>query len=199
MLQSPSDILFSYYRRRVLGLLLLHPEKAFHVREIARLTGTVAGTLHKELSKLGDAGILSRERQGNQLLYRANRSSPIFEELASIMRKTSGLADILAEALAPRAKEIDAAFIFGSIARAKESTDSDVDVMIIGSIGFADAIRALYEAQTTVGREINPKVLTPSEWVEGVRRQEPFLIDVMGKPKIFLIGNDHDLGELARR
>ncbi len=169
------------------------------MREIARLTGTVAGTLHKELSKLGDAGILSRERQGNQLLYRANRSSPIFEELASIMRKTSGLADILAEALAPRAKEIDAAFIFGSIARAKESTDSDVDVMIIGSIGFADAIRALYEAQTTVGREINPKVLTPSEWVEGVRRQEPFLIDVMGKPKIFLIGNDHDLGELARR
>ncbi|PMS36114.1 ArsR family transcriptional regulator [Trinickia symbiotica] len=199
MLQRPSDVLFSHYRRRVLSLLLLHPEKAYHVREIARLTGTVAGTLHKELSKLGDAGILSRERRGNQILYCANRSSPIYEELASIMRKTAGLADVLAEALAPLSKGIEAAFIYGSVARARESAASDVDVMIIGSISFADAVRALYEAQTTIGREINPKVLTPSEWTDAIRNLEPFLIDVMGKPKIFLIGNDHDIAELARR
>ncbi|WP_020566477.1 hypothetical protein [Trinickia symbiotica] len=183
----------------MLSLLLLHPEKAYHVREIARLTGTVAGTLHKELSKLGDAGILSRERRGNQILYCANRSSPIYEELASIMRKTAGLADVLAEALAPLSKGIEAAFIYGSVARARESAASDVDVMIIGSISFADAVRALYEAQTTIGREINPKVLTPSEWTDAIRNLEPFLIDVMGKPKIFLIGNDHDIAELARR
>ena len=90
MLHSPVDILFGDYRRRVLGLLLLHPESSFHVREIARATGTTAGTLHKELTKLASVGILAKEPRGNQLAYRANRDCPIFDELASIMRKTSG-------------------------------------------------------------------------------------------------------------
>ena len=88
-----TDLLFKSYRRKVLNLLLLHPDKAFYVREIARLTDTVAGTLHKELSKLHEAGILLKKEQGNQICYQANRDCLIYEELASILRKTSGLAD----------------------------------------------------------------------------------------------------------
>ncbi|GCB02436.1 winged helix-turn-helix domain-containing protein [Ralstonia sp. SET104] len=99
MLHPLSETLFSEYRRRALGLLLLRPENAYHVREIARLTGTPPGTLHKELSKLANVGILTRARNGNQVIYQADRTCPIFEELASIMRKTSGLADVLAQAL----------------------------------------------------------------------------------------------------
>lgn len=73
-----AELLFKDYRRRVLGLLLLHPDKAYHVREIARLTGTVAGTLHKELSRLAEAGVLQKETSGNQVLYSANRDGLIF-------------------------------------------------------------------------------------------------------------------------
>lgn len=82
MLRSLATGLFSGYQRRVLGLLLLHPDPSYHVREIARLTDTAPGTLHKELSRLASAGVLERERRGNQLAYRANRSCPIFQELA---------------------------------------------------------------------------------------------------------------------
>ncbi|RQT17113.1 nucleotidyltransferase domain-containing protein [Burkholderia contaminans] len=199
MLRSIASTLFSDYRRRALGLLLLRPDQALHVREIARLTGTTPGTLHKELSKLAEAGILSRDRQGNQVLYRANRSCPIFEELASIMRKTSGMGDVLSDALLPCAEEISVAFVFGSVARGQETADSDVDVMVIGSVGFATVVRLLYDAQATLGRDINPKVLSPDEFRDGVARQDAFLRDVLGKPKIFLIGSDHDLAELARR
>jgi DeoR/GlpR family transcriptional regulator of sugar metabolism len=86
-----TSIIFSEYRRRVLGLLLLHPENRYHVREIARLTSTTAGTLHRELSKLATAQVLIREVSGNQVDYQANRSFPIFDELASILKKTSGM------------------------------------------------------------------------------------------------------------
>ncbi|BAX61054.1 MULTISPECIES: nucleotidyltransferase domain-containing protein [Burkholderia cepacia complex] len=199
MLRSIASTLFSHYRRRVLGLLLLRPDQALHVREIARLTGTTPGTLHKELSKLAEAGILNRDRQGNQVVYRANRSCPIYEELASIMRKTSGMADVLAEALLPCAEQIVVAFVFGSVARGQETADSDVDVMVIGSVGFATVVRMLYDAQATLGRDINPQVLSPDEFRDGVDRQDAFLRDVLGKPKIFLIGSDNDLAELARR
>ena len=104
-----ASVLFRDYRRRVLGLLLLHPGESYHVREIARLTDTVAGTLHKELATLAKAGILTVQSRGNQKLYTANRDCPIFEELASILQKTSGMVDVLAAALAPLAEQIDSA------------------------------------------------------------------------------------------
>ena len=94
-----SSLLFSDYRRRVLGLLLSHPDRSYHVRELARLTGTSAGTLHKELTKLTQGGVLRREAVGNQVRYSADLDCPIFGELASILRKTSGMVDVLVAAL----------------------------------------------------------------------------------------------------
>lgn len=197
MLHSPVETLFSGYRRRVLGLLLLRPDESFHVREIARLTGTSAGTLHKELTKLAEAGILVAERRANQLVYMANRASPIYDELASIMRKTSGLNDVIANALAPCAGSVDVAFVFGSIARGQETAHSDIDVMILGEISFAEAVRRLYPAQTTLGREINPKVMSAQEWRATIERKDGFALDLMNKPKIYVVGNEHDLAELV--
>lgn len=82
------DTLFGLQRQRVLSWLLLHPEQVLHVRELARLTGTHAGSLHRELAKLAEAGLLLRSKQGNQVLYQANRQCPVFEELAGLFRKT---------------------------------------------------------------------------------------------------------------
>jgi predicted nucleotidyltransferase len=197
MLRSPSETLFNSYRRRVLGLLLLRPDESFHVREIARLTGTAAGTLHKELSKLAEAGILVAERRANQLVYMANRASPIYDELASIMRKTSGLTDVIANALASCAASIDVAFVFGSVARAQETAHSDIDVMIIGETNFAEVVRQLYPAQATLGREINPKVMSAKEWRASVERKDGFVLGLMDKPKIYVVGNEHDLAKLV--
>src|SRR5688500_17616162 len=102
MHQSLAAILFPAYRRRVLGLLLLRPDEALHGREIARRTGLPAGTLTRELKRLTDVGLLKREKRGNQQVYSADTSCPVFHEVSGILRKTSGLADGLAEARAPQ-------------------------------------------------------------------------------------------------
>ncbi len=189
-----ASLLFKDYRRRVLALLLLHPDEAYYVREIARLTDTVAGTLHKELSRLSEAGILLREAKGNQLLYRANRNCPIFNEIASILRKTSGVVDVLAEALAPLEEKIIVALVFGSMASGKEISGSDVDVLVIGNLGFSEAVKALYSAQETLGREINPKIYSEREWRQLRDASNAFVKEVMDKPKLFILGNADDLG-----
>jgi len=197
---NPAALLFpASYRRRVLALLLLHPERALHVREIARLTGTTPGTLNKELVRLHGAGLLERERVGNQVRYAANSSNAIYPELASILRKNVGVADVLVDALAPVAASIAAAFVFGSVARGTETAGSDVDVLLIGSLGFGEAVKLLYPAQTTFGREINPKVFTVAEWRSKLKSKDPFVKDVLAKPKIHLIGNDDELAKLGRR
>src|SRR5438445_2247116 len=129
-------------RQQVLALLLLHPEKHYYVREIARLTNSTAGSLHRELSKLAKEQVLIREEHGHQVYYQANKAFPIFEELVSILRKTSGIANVLAESLAALREKIEVAFIFGSVGRGTETAESDVDVLIIGEINFADAVKA---------------------------------------------------------
>jgi len=198
MHQSLTSLLLPEYRRRVLGLLLLHPEEALHGREIARRTGLAQGTLARELTKLAEAGLLKRERRGNQQVYSADSTCPIFGELASILRKTSGLADVLAEALRPVADQVIVAFVFGSVARGRETAGSDVDLLLIGDVSFRDAVACLHPAQSQLGREINAKVFSAKEFAAKAKK-EPFLVDVLAKPKIFVIGNADELAKLARR
>lgn len=198
MHRSPASLLFPEYRRRVLGLLLLRPEEALHGREIARRTGLAAGTITRELGKLAEAGLLRREKRGNQQVYSADTSGPIFAELASILRKTSGLADVLIQALAPAAPKVRVAFVFGSVAQGRETAGSDIDVMLVGDLGFRAAVELLHPTQATLGRELNPKVFTAREFRKKAST-DAFLKDVLAKPKIFLIGNADELEELVRR
>lgn len=190
-------VLFSDYRRRVLGLLLLHPEQHYYLREIARLTGTVPGTLKRELAKLESAGVLTVEKVGNQVHYAANRACPIFEELASVLRKTSGLVDVLSEGLMPLVEQIEVAFVFGSMASGKANAGSDIDLMVIGKVAFADAVARLHPLQQSLGREINPKLYTRIEWQKLVAEQSAFVRDVLGKPRLFVIGNEQSLTEIG--
>lgn len=193
-----ASLIFSDYRRRVLGLLLLHPDTTYHVRELARLTGTSAGTLHKELSKLTKGGVLRRQEVGNQVRYSANQDCPIFEDLANILRKTSGLVDVLADALSGVENQIDLAFVFGSLARGEQNSNSDVDVLIVGGVGFADVVQLLYPVQQALQREINPVVYSLAEFRRRVDSGDSFIREVLSKPKLFVVGNEDELGKLTQ-
>lgn len=193
-----ADLLFGAYRRDVLGLLLLHPGEAYHVREIARMTGKPANTLYRELMALAKAGLLLRTPQGNQVAYRANPECPIYEELRGIFKKTTGLADVLREALAPLRAHITAAFVYGSVASGEENARSDIDVMIVGEIKFEDAIYALSAAEKALRREINPHVFPPKEYRAKLAERGGFLERVLEGPKILLIGATDDLEKPAR-
>ncbi len=188
------NILFKQYRQRVLALLLLNPYRAYHVREISRLTGTVPGTLHKELSKLAKAGILNKQHQGSQVIYQANSDCLIYEELASILRKTCGIADVLANCLAPLFDKIEVAMVFGSVANGRSTQDSDIDLLLIGDIQFRDAVGMLYSAQEILGREINPKLYSAQEWSAAKQEGSAFVRDVLTKPSINVIGEKGDIG-----
>ena len=193
MATNPVDLLFGTYRRQALGLLLLR-EDGLHVREISRLTGVPAGSLHRELRALTEAGLLHREPAGNQVRYRANRSSPIYPELSEIFRKTTGLVDLLRDALAPLASRIAVAYVFGSIAQGKDTATSDVDLLVIGKVGFADVVAPLTSLRERLGREVNPVVMSRAQFAAQRKRKDRFLKTVMASPKLFVIGTADELG-----
>ena len=189
-----SDLLFpNKYRRRVLALLLTNPSKWIHLRELARLVGAVAGTLKKEVDALVAVGLLRTQRVGNQTQFCANPDHPVYPELAALIKKSIGVTDHLRAALMPLSDRIYAAFVFGSMASASDTDRSDIDLMIIGELSFGDAVNALYDDQTALGREINPKVMSRDEWKQKKLSGSSFIHDIVSKPKLMLMGAEHDL------
>ena len=192
-----ASLLFGAYRRGVLALLLLRPEESLHLREIARAMDKAPGTLMRELNALAQAGVLARKRVGNQVHFQANPGCPIFEDLRNILKKTVGVADVLREALAPLAGRIRAAFVYGSMARGEERAGSDLDLMIVGEVRFAEVVAALAPAQEALRREVNPNVYPALEFRKKAAAGEPFLKRVLAERKIFIIGGEDDLGQLV--
>ncbi len=193
---SVAHSLLGHTRSRVLCALLLHPDQSLHVRELARATGASPGSLHRELRFLTDLGLLLRHEVGRQVHYQANRQCPVFEELAGLLRKTAGIADVLRDALLLLGERVLLAFIYGSVAAGTERPGSDVDVMLLGSAGFADVALALAEIQTVLGREVNPTPMPPQDFARKLTDGDGFARSVAASPKIWLIGSDDDFAKL---
>ena len=193
-MKSLADQLLGSSRAAVLAVLLLRPDESLHVRELARLTGVSPGTLHRELRALTGLGLLQRRAVGRQVFYTANPSSPVFEDLASLLRKTAGLVDVLRSALAPLADRIERAFVYGSMASGQTHAHSDIDVMVIGDLGFADVVLALAPAQERLRREINPTVLSAADFKRKRRQVGGFVAMVLKGPTLWLMGPNDEPG-----
>lgn len=189
--------LFGQTRSAVLSALLLHPDAALHVRELARLTGASAGSLHRELRLLADMGLLLRQEVGRQVHYRANTLHPVHAELAQLLRKTAGLVDVLREALAPLGPKVQLAFVYGSMAGRAERAGSDVDLMVLGTASFADLAHALAGAQGTLRRDVNPTIMTRVEFATRLAKGDGFARTVAQGDKLWLKGEEGDLAEPA--
>lgn len=198
MPKQPIDLMFGTYRRQLLATLLLRPDERFHVRELGRMTGLSPGSIHRELKILAESGLLRQKRVGNQVLYQSNPDCPVFEELASIFRKTAGLADLLRDALREYAEKIDTAFVFGSMATGRQIPSSDVDVMVLGDVQLIDVVKALSSLSETLGREINPVVMTTDDFVADLAKKKRFTARIMDERKVFVIGSEREFAELIQ-
>ena len=195
---SLSKVLFGDSRKAILALLYGHADEQFYLREIVRRAGTAIGATQRELGQLTGVGLLHRVRRGNQVYYQANRENPIFAELKSILSKTSGIRDVLQEALAPLAGPIKLAFVYGSIARNEETASSDVDLMVVGEVGFADVVSALRQIEAKLGREVNPTVFGPREFREKLAAKDHFLSTVAKEKKLFVMGDEREFRRLGQ-
>lgn len=189
-----ADALFSTTQQRVLGMLFGQPDRSYYTSEVIARSGGGRGAVHRELSRLEASGLATARRIGSQKHYQANAESPVFDELCSLMRKTVGLAEPLRAALRPLAKKIDAAFIYGSVAKHREHARSDVDLMIISDkLTYADAFGVLEPAAKELDRAVNPTVYTAVEFKRRLKHGNAFVIRVMEQPKVWIVGGENDL------
>lgn len=191
---SLADALFSPVQQRVLGLLFGQPRRRFQSAEFIRLAGSGTGAVHRVLTRLADAGLVTVTRSGNQKHYQANRGSPVFHELHRLIVKTVGIVAPLKRALAPKAKKIHAAFVYGSVAKRSDTARSDIDLIVISdALGYPDLFETLQAVERVLARPINPNVMTLAEWRAKRAQAGSFAARVAQGPRLFVIGSDDDL------
>jgi predicted nucleotidyltransferase/DNA-binding HxlR family transcriptional regulator len=186
-MDSAAATLFGKTRQAVLTRLFDQPERSWYLRELSRQTGISPGALQQELTHLLEADLISRARDGNRVLYRANTAHPIFSDLQAIVRKTCGLPARLKAALMPYSGQIHVAAIYGSLAKGAGHALSDVDLLVVGEVGFETLVQTVAPLEGQLGREISIRLYAPEEFRARRHDGDPFLKAILaGKLQILL-------------
>jgi predicted nucleotidyltransferase len=196
--KSLISALFPKTRRSVLAATLMHPDRWWFLADLARHIGVSPSSLQREMKSLVEGGILLRREEGKHVYFKPDPNCPILSELQAIMTKTLGLVDVLRDTLAPFKKMVKVAFVYGSIARGEELSESDVDLMIVGHAKLADLSSQLAEAEGKLAREVNPTVFSPEEFARKLRQGHHFLRSVVQTDKLFVVGDPDELAGIAQ-
>ncbi len=189
------DAIMPRNRQGILAALLLNPEQTWYLSDLARHLKVPRSSLQREIGALAAVGIIKTRREGRMIYYQADAENPVFPDLQGLFAKTAGLADVLRDALHPVHNRVHFSFVYGSIARNEETPISDIDLLIVGDIGLKDISAAVRHTQERLGREVNPKVYRPGEFAKRVGARDHFLLSVLQKPKLFVIGTKRELDE----
>lgn len=185
----------SEVRGEILRLLFGLKPRRMYQAEIKRHTPFASRSIEEELAKMLRLDLVISTKVGNMRFYEANQAHPLYPDLRSIVLKTAGLHDILSAALA--SSQTSFAFVFGSLANQTENTDSDLDLMIIGSLGRREVVPLLRGVAEQLGREINFHVFSLDEWKMKREKRDPFLTEVASKPKFFVRGTENEFAAMA--
>lgn len=178
----------SKVRRELLRLYFTNPEKKYYLRELERTLGFPVGNIRRELLKLEKAGLFEKKLQGNLTYYSLNKKHPLFKELKSIVFKTVGVAGGLKGVL-EKIKNIEVALIYGSYAMGKEKVNSDIDLLMIGKIDEDRLIEVISKLEKKLQREISYTIYDRKDFNKKKKEKNSFILDVIKRPKIFLIGS----------
>lgn len=158
----------SQHQAELLMWLLLHPEQEYGVTEMAERLRVPLSTLHREVVRLDEAGLVASRTQGRNRLIRADVDHPAAKALTQLLEITFGPRAVIAEEFA-----IDGAeqvVIFGSwagrYAGQAGPPPNDLDVLVIGEVDRADVYDAADRATARLGIEVNPVVRTAKQWVD---------------------------------
>lgn len=186
---SLADALFTTTQQKLFALLFGQPDRSFYLTELVKLAKVGTGGVQRELSRLELTGLVTATAIGNQKHYQANPESPLYVELTGIVKKTVGLKQPLLDALEPLKKKIDLAFVYGSVAKATDTSSSDIDLMIVSDeLALEELFIALAAVESQLGRQVNPTLYASAEYSKKRKAKTGFLVKVLAAPVIELIG-----------
>ncbi|MGK5024962.1 ArsR family transcriptional regulator [Janthinobacterium sp. RB2R34] len=196
-----AQALFTPAQQKLLGLLFVRVNEGFHLNEIMRLTGLGSASAQRELRRLHEAGLVTSERIGNVRRFWPNKESLVYPELSALVQKTFGLVGVLSSTLAPLRAQLQLAFVCGATARGQDLPSSAIDLLLVAELAelanYGDLLTRLAPAERTLRRKINPNLYTLADYQRRLREGQPFLLQVLQQPKLFVIGDETTLQAIS--
>ncbi len=189
------DLLISKVRVKVLELFLGNPGQMYHVRDIVRRVSEEINAVRRELARLEKTGFLSSEWRANRRFYATRRDYIFFNELLSIINKSIGLGGAIIKNRAKLGK-IKYAMLSSSFVRGKPYAQNEVDLFVVGTIVLPELGSIIREEEARRNREINFTPMTEEEFAFRKNRRDPFVMGILGKPKVMLIGDEEEMVKL---
>jgi len=185
-------LLISKTRAKLLTVFLNNPGKIYYVRELVRAIGEQINAVRAELSRLEKAGIVSSENRANRKFYGFRKDYVFQPELTRLISKVSGLGgDLIQER--NKLGKIKFATLSTVYLRRLPVNQADVDLLVVGNVVLPQLAALVKKAEDGVGREINYTVMSEDEFTFRKRRKDPFVIAVLEKVGVVLVGDEEEL------
>ena len=185
-------------RTSLLATLLMNESKRFYISELSRKLGIPNSMLIKEIANLKTLDIIKTERVGKLKFVQINPSLPYMNALKEIMIKTAGFKDLICEQLS-NFSGIKYCLIFGSFANNSNTSESDVDVLIVGDASTLELAKPISDIEDKTGREINYVVWSEDQFMKRVISKNVFLSDIISKRIIMVIGSEDEFRRDANK
>lgn len=145
----------------ILIKLFLNPGVKAYLRELASEFNVSTNAVRVELNHLTDHKFLKSERSGRNIYYRANTAHPLFPELYSMVRKITGI-DELVKSVVDRLGKLEAAYLVGDYARGVDA--GIIDVVLVGDIDRIQLDDFVRKTEGYIQRKIRSFVLQRDEF-----------------------------------
>lgn len=187
-----SELFLSKVRVKLLELFLSQPDNIYYVREIVRAVGEQINAVRAELNRMEKIGLLSSEWRANRKYYSVKKDYLFFDELLRLVNKTTGLGGALVRDRV-RLGKIKYAMLSGGYVRGLKPGPNDVELLLVGVVVLPQLTLIVKEQEAKLGREINYTVMSDEEYEFRKTRRDPFVIGLLEKSRVMLIGDEMEM------
>ena len=180
-------LLGSQARAEILKKLFNKENQCFYLREFSRLTNISAPLLSRELRNLATMGLIVITEDGNRINFAANKEHVLYHSLCELVDKSCGHIELMRNIFSDFSA--DFIFIFGSQAKGTATSQSDIDIFVIGDCGLKEVTKRLHQIANEIPQEINPYVICKEEFLNRLKNNDHFLTEIVNTQKIFVKGN----------
>ena len=157
------SLITSKTRIKLLLKFFLNPGTRAYLRGLATEFGESTNAIRVELNRLTEAKLLKSVNSGRTVEYRANKQHSLFKDLQSVVKKFVGL-DKVAEELAAKLGDIQAAYVIGDYAKGIDS--GLIDLVLVGQVDDEKLKEVTEKTENLIKRKIRTLVLNEDEFVK---------------------------------
>lgn len=187
------DLFVSKVRVKLLKVFFSKPSEIYYVRQLVRLTEEEINAVRRELKRMEERGMVKKEARANRLYYFFVKSYPFYQELISLVAKTTGLgADIIKEK--NKLGNLKFAMLSGRYSRQMpRKSEEDIDLLLVGNINASELNKLVRKSESEREKEINYAPMTIDEFEFRKSRRDPFLQRILSSGRIMLIGDEEEM------